>query len=355
MKRIPQLDSVRGLAVLVVLIHNTDKFRCTGPLARYGWMGVDLFFVLSGFLITGILLDSKSDQRYFRNFYSRRCLRIWPLYYCALFFMFVVVPFIRPSEAPRIFEARSMPWWSYLIYLQNFIVPVITNATGLLGVTWSLAVEEQFYAVWPLVVRFLKEAQLRRLAVTLICCSPVLRFFLLREGFHVYPNTFCRLDGLMAGALLALAVRSRSFSPDAYLRPAWVTFLVASPLALMTAGRVEWAVYSFTALASVSLVYIALFSKQRWVQAVMANRFLVFTGVISYGIYLLEKIPTDAARSLHLDNHPVLMLAITAVATYALAILSWNLLEKPFLRLKRYFEADHQTTDRPAAVLVTSA
>ena len=354
-KRIPQLDSVRGLAVLIVLIHNTDKFRCTGPLARYGWMGVDLFFVLSGFLITGILLDTKSNQGYFRNFYSRRCLRIWPLYYCALFFMFVVVPLLRPSEAPRIFETRSMPWWSYLIYLQNFIVPVITNATGLLGVTWSLAVEEQFYAVWPLVVRFLNEAQLRRLAITLIFCSPVLRFFLHRQGFQVYPNTFCRLDGLMAGALLALAVRSKSFSPDAYVRQAWVTFLVASPLALITAGRAEWLVYSFTALASVSFVYVALFAKQRWVQSVLANRFLVFTGVISYGIYLLEKIPTDMALSLHVDHHPFLMLAITAVATYALAILSWNLLEKPFLRLKRYFELDRQTSDRRTGVLATSA
>jgi peptidoglycan/LPS O-acetylase OafA/YrhL len=155
--------------------------------------------------------------------------------------------------------------------------------------------------------------------------------------------------------LLALAARSKSFSPDAYLRPAWVTFLVASPLVLITAGRVEWAVYSFTALASVSFVYVALFSKQRWVRAIMANRFLVFTGVISYGIYLLEKIPTDIALSLHLDHHPIVMLAITSVATYALAILSWNFLEKPFLRLKRYFEEDDRTSDSPAPVLVSSA
>jgi peptidoglycan/LPS O-acetylase OafA/YrhL len=352
MKRIPQLDSVRGLAVLIVLIHNTDKYHCTGPLARYGWMGVDLFFVLSGFLITGILLDSKSNQRYFRNFYSRRCLRIWPLYYCALFFMFVVVPLVRPSETSQIFAARSMPWWSYLIYLQNFIVPSITKATGLLGVTWSLAVEEQFYAVWPLVVRFLSTTQLRRFAITVICCSPVLRFFLVhRQALNVYPNTFCRLDGLMAGALLALAFRSKSFSPENYLRPAWIGLFLASPLALITAGRVEWLVYSLTALASVSFVYVALFSKHRWVQAVVANRFLVFTGVISYGIYLLEKISTDAAMSVHLDYHPVLVLAITAVATYALAILSWNFLEKPFLRLKRYFDVDHESAPSPHGII----
>src|SRR5678809_1297054 len=98
MKRVPQLDSVRGLAVLIVLLHNTDKYQYTGLLAKNGWMGVDLFFVLSGFLITGILLDTKDKEGYFQNFYARRCLRIWPLYYCAILFLSVVVPLLRPSE-----------------------------------------------------------------------------------------------------------------------------------------------------------------------------------------------------------------------------------------------------------------
>lgn len=340
MKRVPQLDSVRGLAVLVVLLHNTDKYQYTGFLARNGWMGVDLFFVLSGFLITGILLETKETEGYFRKFYARRCLRIWPLYYCALLFMFVVVPVLRPSEAHRIFEPRSMPWWSYFVYLQNFLVPAITGATGLLGVTWSLAVEEQFYAVWPIVVRYCSEVQLRTFIIALICGSPILRFFLLRLGFNVYPNTFCRLDGLMAGALLALAFRSKTFSPEAYVRPAWIALLIASPLALITAHRVEWAVYSFTALASVSFVYLALCSNHRWLQAIMGNRFLIYTGTISYAIYLLEKIPTDAAMSLHFNGHPALLLLLTAAATYGLAMLSWKFLEKPFLRLKRYFEVE---------------
>jgi peptidoglycan/LPS O-acetylase OafA/YrhL len=347
MKRFPQLDAVRGLAVLVVLLHNTDKYQYTGSLARYGWMGVDLFFVLSGFLITGILLDTKDTEGYFRRFYARRCLRIWPLYYCALLFMFVVVPHLRPSEASRIFEPRSMPWWSYFIYLQNFLVPAITRATGLLGVTWSLAVEEQFYAVWPIVVRYCSQARLRTLTITLICCSPVLRFFLVHRGFNVYPNTFCRLDGLMAGALLALVFRSKTFSGESYVRPAWIALLVSVPMALITANRLEWAVYSFTALASVSFVYLALCSKQKWLQAIVGSRFLIFTGTISYGIYVLEKIPTDAAMSLHFNRHPALILPLTAAATYGLAILSWNLLEKPFLRLKRHFETDRATIQKP--------
>jgi peptidoglycan/LPS O-acetylase OafA/YrhL len=354
MKRVPQLDSVRGLAVLIVLLHNTDVYQYTGLLARNGWMGVDLFFVLSGFLITGILLDTKDTEGYFQNFYARRCLRIWPLYYCAILFMFVVVPFLRPSEASRVFEPRSMPWWSYFIYLQNFLVPAITRATGLLGVTWSLAVEEQFYAVWPFVVRYCSEAQLRKFMLTLICLSPILRFFLVHRGYNVYSNTFCRLDGLMMGALLAVMFRSKTFSREAYVRPAWLTLLIASPLALITSGRVPWAVYSFTALASVSFLCLALCSKQKWLQTILGNRFLIYTGTISYGIYLLEKIPSDAAMSLHLVGHRALVLPLTSAATYGLAVLSWNLLEKPFLRLKRFFNVERAAAPKPEPALVST-
>src|ERR1700733_5869741 len=98
--KIPQLDAVRGIAILIVVFHNSLHKFPSLPLQSvfsYGWMGVDLFFVLSGFLITGILIDTKQSDGYFENFYARRCLRIWPLYYSVLFFMFVVVPLLRPS------------------------------------------------------------------------------------------------------------------------------------------------------------------------------------------------------------------------------------------------------------------
>jgi len=130
-KKIPQLDAVRGLAVLWVLVHNTDNYPSLHlqMISGNGWMGVDLFFVLSGFLITGILLDTKRSEGYFRNFYARRFLRIWPLYYAVLFFMFVVVPFLRPSEAHTVFD-RSSPWWAFPLFLQNFVVRNPTGATG---------------------------------------------------------------------------------------------------------------------------------------------------------------------------------------------------------------------------------
>jgi peptidoglycan/LPS O-acetylase OafA/YrhL len=342
MKKIPQLDAIRGLAVLLVLLHNTDIYPSLHLqwISANGWMGVDLFFVLSGFLITGILLDSKRSDGYFRNFYARRCLRIWPLYYSALLFMFVIVPFLRPSEAHTVFEARSSPWWSYPFFLQNFLVPIPSSATGLLGVTWSLAVEEQFYLVWPMVVRFCSKAQLRNLAIAVICLSPVLRFYLSQHQVDIYSNTFCRLDGLMAGVLLALALRSESFVPSKLVAGAWIAFLVAVPLAVVIdMFHARWIVFSFVALASVSLVYLALFSSQKWLQWILTNRFLVYTGTISYGIYLLQKIPLDVVKAFHLDKHAYLALSITTAVTFALATLSWNLLEKPFLKLKRFFEA----------------
>lgn len=281
MKRVPQLDAVRGVAVLLVLVHNAgiSSSLHLGILAKNGWMGVDLFFVLSGFLISGILLDTKTSEGYFRNFYARRCLRIWPLYYSALLFMFVVVPLLRPSETHTIFEARSAPWWSYPVFLQNFLVPVPTMATGLLGVTWSLAVEEQFYLVWPLVVRFTEGVQLRNIAIAVICVSPLLRYFLYQHHVNIYSNTFCRLDGLMAGALLAILIRSGDFAPSRLVAPAWIALVVSVPLALFTdALHARWIAFSFVALAAVSFVYLAMFSTQRYWQAFMTKRLLVYQG-----------------------------------------------------------------------------
>ena len=342
--RLLGLDAVRGLAVLLVFVHNTGVNSAfhLGPIVRNGWMGVDLFFVLSGFLITRVLLKTKKSERYYKNFYIRRCLRIWPLYFAALFLMFVIVPFLRPSETHTMFAARSSPWWAYPVFLQNFLVPVPTMATGLLGVTWSLAVEEQFYLAWPLVVRMCSETQLRRVALGVIGLSPVLRVFLSMYKVNIYSNTFCRLDGLMAGSLLALFLSSGDFAPSRFVKGAWATLVVSGSLALLAGTLIGRSVqFSLVAFAAVSFVYLSLFSRQSWLQAFLANPLLIYTGTISYGIYLLEKIPLDVGKGFHLDRHPILIFPVTAACTYGLAALSWHLLERPFLKLKRLFvEAD---------------
>src|SRR5580704_19259125 len=155
-QKVPQLDAVRGVAILLVIFHNASerfpRLHLQGVFAN-GWMGVDLFFVLSGFLITGILIDTKQSEGYLKDFYARRCLRIWPLYYSLIFFMFVVVRFLNPSEFHTVVQTSS-PWWAFPLFLQNFLLPVSTDAAGPLGVTWSLAIEEQFYLIWPLIVQF---------------------------------------------------------------------------------------------------------------------------------------------------------------------------------------------------------
>jgi peptidoglycan/LPS O-acetylase OafA/YrhL len=336
-KRIPQLDAIRGLAIVLVILHNQGADYPSLHLEHVfanGWMGVDLFFVLSGFLITGILIDTKESRGYFKHFYARRCLRIWPLYYGLILFMFVVVPHLRPSEGRTIFE-KSSPWWAYPLFLQNFLVSIPTNGAGPLGVTWSLAIEEQFYLVWPWVVRYCSSAQLRRVAISVVCLSPALRLYLSFHDVNLYTNVFCRLDGLMAGALLALTVRSDEVRPAGFVKEAWIVLVVTVPLAFaFEALHARWVVYSLSAGASASLVYLALFSTQAWLQRFLTNRFIVYTGTISYGLYLLHKIPFDAAKASHPGWNPVLGLALSLVAAYAAAILSWNLLEKPFLRLK---------------------
>ncbi|HET7107283.1 MAG TPA: acyltransferase [Candidatus Acidoferrum sp.] len=340
-QKIPQLDAVRGIAILIVLVHNLHGFSSLplSLISNYGWMGVDLFFVLSGFLITGILLDSKSSENYFRNFYARRCLRIWPLYYSVLMVMFVILPLVRPQDTTELFQ-RASPWWSYPFFLQNFLVSAPALAAGPLGVSWSLAVEELFYLVWPFFVRFLSKERLMFLAWAVLLASPGLRLYFLSQHWIIYSNPFCRLDGMMAGAVLAMLVRKADFAPGRRLRLAWVLCLTGVPLAIVTVGYgLMWLAFSMAVMASAALVYLALFESNRWFRAILATRFLMFTGTISYGLYMLHKIPDDAFKRLHWkEAHPVAAFWLAIAASYLLAIASWNFLEKPILKLKRFFE-----------------
>jgi peptidoglycan/LPS O-acetylase OafA/YrhL len=349
-EKIPQLDALRGIAILLVIAHNaTLHYGTTSylhPLFDRGWMGVDLFFVLSGFLISGILLDTKESPNYFKNFYARRVLRIWPLYYCLLAFMFVVLPHASASQGAAIF-AKSSPWWAYPFFLQNFLLPLSTDAAGPLGVTWSLAIEEQFYLVWPIIVRFLSKRQVAILAAVEIAASPFLRYFLEAHHIHIYANFFCRLDGLMLGAFLAALVRSKDFVRERYIGLALAVLAVATPLAVIFDLRqAEWIVFTFTSLAAGAIVYLSMFWQQKWFQWPLANRFLLFTGTISYGLFLLHKIAFAGVDGLHVNSakHPLLALGVILIGSYVLAIASWNVLEQPFLRLKRFFALRRRAT-----------
>jgi peptidoglycan/LPS O-acetylase OafA/YrhL len=173
--------------------------------------------------------------------------------------------------------------------------------------------------------------------LAIILLSPFLRLYLSAQHVDLYTNLFCRLDGLMAGAFFASLVREPTFEPGRYLNAAWAALVVALPLGLAADGRgVQWIVYSLSVLASAGLVYLALFSSARWLQRILANRGLVYTGTISYGLYLLHRIPFVVSKG-HEVQHPVIVLVGLLGATYLLASASWYFLERPFLKLKRFF------------------
>jgi peptidoglycan/LPS O-acetylase OafA/YrhL len=143
----------------------------------------------------------------------------------------------------------------------------------------------------------------------------------------------------MAGALLAVLVRSEVFVPAKHVKIAWVSLLTAAALAILAENHeARWIAFSMTSLASMSLIFLSLFSQRKWVNCIFRNRFLTYTGVISYGLYLLHKIPTDVTKEILANRHPLISMSIIFVSSYLLAAVSWAVLEKPFLKLKRFFD-----------------
>ena len=214
-RHIAQLDGLRGLAVLLVLLaHSAIAFTRVPSLKwidSYGSLGVQLFFVLSGFLITGILLDSKGTPYFFRNFFVRRGLRIYPLYYALLGFVVF----------SGVVHRHGVHWWPYILYLSNFFGGITQPAP--LGVAWSLAVEEQFYLLWPFIVSVLSLRSLERFCFATIICAPsCLRI----TGVLALHNTLPAVGCLGRGSPDSLPSRSDRFlaSISSLLRlssPSW--------------------------------------------------------------------------------------------------------------------------------------
>src|ERR1700751_4524300 len=168
------LDRLRAFAILAVIAYHASnhlKWSRFSSAVSYGWCGVDLFFVISGFLITGILLRSRSEEGYFLNFYMRRILRIWPLYFAFLLIMLIALPIAAPNAmAESVHSAR--PAWAFPLFLQNLLAH--GKIVGPLGITWSLAIEEKFYMLWPLFVWKFSRVILRRVLYSVLAIEPVL-------------------------------------------------------------------------------------------------------------------------------------------------------------------------------------
>jgi len=353
------------LALIPVLyVHsNVIHHDHLGIVAAYGWIGVDLFFVLSGFLITGILLDAKGEEGYFLNFYARRILRIWPVYFALLFVVLVVVPHFHPAAHQFL---KFSPWY-YVLFLQNlFRFPDYVPA---LGPTWSLGVEEQFYLVWPLLIAILPRRAFPWLVALALLASPFVRFAVFhftRDWLFVYVLTFCRADGLLVGAGLAYWVRSDSFSEARlFAFGRWSMGLTALPIlwifsrSISARGQESVLTYSFLALAFGGLISLALTPRSMVLRRLLRLPALQYVGKISYGLYVIHK-PiymlfenTRFYSLMHLPgtlwlNKLITFIAEASLATLA-ASLSWRFFESPVLRLKRYFEGSRSARAMLAA------
>ena len=373
----PQLDSLRAFAVILVLIHHwvPASLRLGVNTGRFG---VRLFFVLSGFLITAILLHARKrgeqisypKPRVMGAFYARRFLRIFPLYYATLGVV-VVAGLIGYTRADPIIH--SLPW--HAAYLSNVFYGLINGTTNMATHFWSLAVEEQFYLVWPWVVVFIPRRYLLASFVTLVVAGPLWRLFAISQDWSVFAvrwQVVACLDSLGIGALLAL-IRFEYNPPESLIRrlrlatlilavpvlagtlawdqidsvlpaqPAWVVFGDLSG-ALVFVWLIDWASRGATGLAG----------------RVLSNPALLYLGRISYGLYILHifvqyfiRDALDAAGPHDAVPGPV-KLVVYFAGTVAVASFSWHFFESRINNFKRYFKyvdpakVENRTASTPA-------
>lgn len=358
----PRLDGLRGMAIALVLIHSLTLLtqvdsiasRLVHSLFAFGWAGVQLFFVLSGFLITGILLDTKHRPHYFKNFYIRRALRIFPLYYATLIVAFIVLPAI--GHMPQVYQGDAQHQARFWLYLTNWFTD-----TGIgFSHYWSLALEEQFYLVWPLIVYAARPKSLLKICLLIAIAGVIVRYWMRAHGFPeeaVYIATPARVDALTTGSAAAVLMRM----PEVYgWIKARITMLKASAVALgilaialtgSYGSSVRGQVFGYCVLAlffALTILIAATLDREQastpQAASVLRWKPLRILGKYSYGVYVFQRpvhvfigIPfiTDYASTSLALNVTYVMAA--TLLTLGLAVISYHLFELPFLRIKNKF------------------
>ena len=361
--RLPELDGLRGIAILLVWTGHyfvvpgkgITKFL-DGSWFRLGWTGVDLFFVLSGFLIGGILLNVRDSPRYFRTFYARRFFRIIPLYYSWIL-LYIVLDVLGSryfSERVGSFQRVDLSLLGHFLFLQNFRnILVSTVSFWWLSATWSLAVEEQFYLLAPWVVRFLSGRALTLFLIGVTAAAPALRWFI---GSHfasgpwlAYRLMPCRADSLAIGMLAAVVwgnAKSREWmASHAALQYGLFAILFggvaflwrwhSDPLELLT----QTAGYTWLAMFFAVAMLLVISRPAFPVAAFARLRFFRELGGVSYCIYIVHTTVFLFCHRMLLHALPVVTdervaggSLLAAAITYAIAKLSWRYLEQPLLR-----------------------
>lgn len=354
-KYIPALDGLRGLAVLLVITFHYSGYT----IFSMGWAGVDLFFVLSGYLITGRLVANENNKNRYGIFYKNRALRILPLYYLLLAIYYFAIFFIVSPKNFHRFDFYIDNWPGFVFFLQNwsyiFSGPAIENH---LGPVWSLAVEEQFYLFWPFVVyRFYKSRYFISILWASVCAVLLLRCSLyIFNGppvpiYAYYDNTFCRLDGLIIGAITFFLLHCRPAKNSSILILAAISLigLITGIAITQTASHLSvfMGTLGYTAVAFIfaGVVYLVITKPGSYIDRFFKNGFLLQTGKISYGLYIVH-IPIWETlvnklnryfRDHYNINSDVAMLftqLFCIVLSYGLALLSFYYFERYFLQKK---------------------
>ena len=364
-KHLAELDGLRGAAILLVLVYHLTRMipvvaldKAIKLITGSAWIGVDLFFVLSGFLITGILFDTKTESAYFRNFFMRRILRIFPLYYGFLLVLFFIVPLWLQNDEIWLLQSNQSWYWTYttnfMIWLKGFDAAPYTSHF------WSLAIEEQFYLLFPFLVYFCNPKQLMTVCALLIPAA-----FLARLGFRWseeplanYVLTFTRADALATGASVALLIRYEW--GIRLLRRLVKPLLIATGILLMAIFLDEHGLkpgsflmqtigYSSVALFFGGiLTWIILTQPASLLAHFWRLPILTFFGHYSYALYLFHVPVLKWVEQFNLiDGLPRLagskllgqfaFAAVCMIISITLSYLSWHLYEKHFLTLKKRF------------------
>jgi len=368
------LDGVRGIAILLVLVwHYAVVTLWVQPdsamsyvLAglRLSWSGVDLFFVLSGFLIGGILIDNRGAKNYFRVFYMRRTCRIFPLYFIWLMIfcdLLLAEGILFSEERFRWLLANPLPLFSYLTFTQN-IAMALHNVFGSnwMGVTWSLAVEEQFYLTLPFIIRYCHPRKLPWLLLSLVLVAPLLRVVLFfwdpYQRLSVYVLMPCRADALLLGVLAAWMVRQQAIAQllgnhRKVLRAALgislagvIGLIISGNTFIISPAMVSFG-YSWLALFYTCFLLQAVTQKRGIIKAIASNLLLRRLGIIAYGVYVFHQGVLGLTHGLILDQAPRILgiqeLLVTLLAlaiTLAAASVSWRFFEKPLVALGHDFQ-----------------
>lgn len=353
----PSLDILRGIAIiLVVLYHCFDSVA----LFRFGWMGVDLFFVLSGYLITDLLLHSRENKHYIRNFYVRRALRIFPLYYVTIFLFFKLgsVTFSQQEAGSTFgyYAHHSLWFWTFT---QNWLMAFEgPPPTPYLSHFWSLAIEEQFYLFWPLLIYFIRNLQLlKKIILGLVVAAIVIRVNIWLNGEHLeayYCNTLTRMDSLLMGCLLAVHLKQGRTVSMKFIHLAFISFSAVVVSSLFLYGNVNQknllfasVGYTGTACFFTALLYLLVKNESLLLPLTKKLQPIRYIGKISFGIYVYH-LPIYLLLNYfifkYLANNENLFYtqstfisSLSIILTVLASSLSFYLLEKPILNLKRRF------------------